>query len=168
MGELTCVEDRGLGSALESPLLASAEEQVALMDCLDDETVLRVFLGGLTGGLEELEAETSSCVRRGTESLDLRSVTASGLRGDEESALAGTMAGLLVVSICLSEEEFAVAAPFLGMGPGDREAQACVVEALGGLEDLASVLAGGEGGMVALMGAVAFCGLSPGGLNPGG
>ena len=166
VGELTCVEALDLEPALESLLFASAGEQVALMDCLEDETVLRVFLGGLTGGLKELEAGTSSCVRRGTEPLDLRSVTSSGLRGDEESALGGTIAGLLVVSGCLSEEEFIVAAPALGMGPGDREAQACIVEALGGLEELASVLAGGAGGMVALMGAVAFCGLSPGNLNP--
>lgn len=166
--ELVCLETRGLGAALESPLAATAEQQTAVMACLEDETVLRLFLGGVTGGLEELSLETSGCVRRGTAGLDLRSVITAGLQGDEQSALSGGMAGLLVVVSCLSDEEFAVAAPALGMAPGEQEAHSCIVEALGGVQELVAILAEGEGGMLALMGAVAFCGLNPGSIAPGG
>lgn len=166
-GELACVEAQGLTPGLEAPFLALAEEQVAVMACLEEETVLRVFLGDVTGGLERLSVRSSGCVQRGTAGLDLRSVMTSALRGDGESMLGTGMAGLLVVAACLSEEEFAVAGPALGMGPGDREAQLCVAEAMGGVEELAAVLVEGEGGMLALMGALAVCGMSPGDVNTG-
>lgn len=87
-----------------------------------------------------------------------------GLGGGEEPALAGDMARLPVVTACLNEEEFAAAGPALGTGPGDREALLCVAEAVGGVEELAE----GKGRMLALLGALAVCGLSPSGMNPGG
>ena len=59
--------------------------------------------------------------------------------------LGASTATVLVLSVCLSEEEFSVAAPTLGMGLGDREVRARIVDTLGGVEELVSVLAGGEG-----------------------
>ena len=164
--ELACVSAGGLSGALESPMSAAPEQQAAVLECLTDEHVLRVFLGAMTGPLGELSAETSGCVRRGTAPLDLRRVMTSGLQGDEQEAMAGGMAGLVVVTACLSEEEFALAGPAMGMTPGDREAQLCLAEVMGGVEEVAAALA--DGGMLVLGGALAACALSPGGMSPGG
>ena len=164
--ELACVSDSGLAASLESPMSAGPEQQAGVLECLTDENVLRVFLGGMTGGLEQVSEETSGCVRRGTAPLDLRGVMTSGLQGDEQDAMAGGMAGLVVVTACLSEEEFALAAPAMGMTPGDRQAQLCLAEVMGGVEEVGAALA--DGGMLVLAGALAACALSPGGLSPGG
>ena len=63
------------------------EETAALIQCLEDETLLRLFLTGLIG---PLSAETSTCVRSGFANFDLRSVMlATPAESNEAAAMAG-------------------------------------------------------------------------------
>ena len=150
-----------------SPELASPEEQVQLIGCLEDETVLRIFLTGMIGDAGPLGEESSACIRGGMEGLDLRSVMLAGSTGNEQAAMIGGMSAMFLTIACLSDEEFAAAAPALDMSPDDRESLNCVMENLGGPEGMAETLGkGDESSFMALFGAAMGCGLQMEG--PGG
>ena len=75
--------------------LSSAEEIAALSQCLEDETLLRLFLTGVIGQTGPLSAESSTCVRSGFANFDLRSVMfATPAESEEEAAMVGGMGGL--------------------------------------------------------------------------
>ena len=112
-----------LGGAPDLP-----EETAALIQCLEDETLLRLFLTGLIGQTGPLSAETSTCVRSGFANFDLRSVMlATPAKSNEAAAMAGSMAGFLLTLSCLSEEEWQAVGPTLGMGADDRDGLQCVL-----------------------------------------
>ena len=169
--ELACLAGTAeTGRLLElfaSPDLASPEEQTQLIGCLEDETLLRMFLTGFIGDIGPLSVETSDCVRSGMEGVDLRSVMLAGSTGDEETAMVGGMSALFLTVVCLNDEEFAVAGPALGMSPSDRDSQMCAIEKLGGPEGLAALLQSeDEAVFMSLFGAAMECGVQMGG--PGG
>ena len=88
------------------------EETAALIQCLEDETLLRLFLTGLIGQTGPLSAETSTCVRSGFANFDLRSVMlATPAESNEAAAMAVSMAGFLLTLSCLSEEEWQAVGP---------------------------------------------------------
>ena len=162
--ELTCLagtaETGRLLQLFVSPDLASPEEQTQLIGCLEDETLLRMFLTGFIGGTGLLSEETSACIRIGMEGVDLRSVMLAGTAGGEEAAMIGGMSALFLTVGCLNEEEFEVAGPALGMSPEDRESQMCAMEKLGGPEGIAAVLGSGdEAALMILFGAAMECGV---------
>ena len=100
-----------------APDLVPPEETAALIQCLEDETLLRLFLTGLIGQTGPLSAETSTCVRSGFANFDLRSVMlATPAESNEAAAMAGSLAGFLLTLSCLSEEEWQAVGPTLGMG----------------------------------------------------
>jgi len=143
-----------------SPELASPEEQIQLIECLEDETLLRIFLTGIIGETGTLSEETSACIRAGTEGIDLRSVMLAGIGGDEQTAMVGSMSAFFVSLACLNEEEWETAGPALDMDASDQESMQCVLEELGGPEGLAATLeTEGEAGFLALLGAATKCGL---------
>ena len=143
-----------------TPDLVPPEETAALIQCLEDETLLRLFLTGLIGQTGPLSAETSTCVRSGFANFDLRSVMlATPAESDEEAAMAGSMAGFLLTLSCLTEEEWQAVGPSLGMGPDDRDGLQCVLTELGGPEGLAAALQPGAGPPTAFFGAAAACNL---------
>ena len=145
---------------LVSPELASPEEQIQLIECLEDETLLRIFLTGIIGETGTLSEETSACIRAGTEGIDLRSVMLAGIGGDEQTAMVGSMSAFFVSLACLNEEEWETAGPALDMDASDQESMQCVLEELGGPEGLAATLeTEGEAGFLALLGAATKCGL---------
>ena len=171
--ELAClagVADTGrLLQLFAAPELATPEEQTGLIGCLEDETLLRIFLTGLIGDTGPLGEESSACIRVGMEGVDLRSVMMAGMGGNEEAAMIGGMSAMFLTMACLSDEEFAAAAPALGMSPDDRESLQCVLEQLGGPEGMAETLGkGDESSFMALFGAAMGCGLQMQGAAPGG
>ena len=167
--ELACVgSGEELRLLLLTPHLATSGQQTRVVACMNDETVFRFYSGSLTG-LERLELETSDCIREGTAGLDLRSVMGAGPGGDEQAVMARSLAAASVVTSCLSDAEFALAATALGMGPRDREVQFCVVEAMGGPGELSAALSVTDGGGVStLKAAMASCGMQPLRGDPGG
>ena len=143
-----------------APGLVPPEETAALIQCLEDETLLRLFLTGLIGQTGPLSMETSACVRSGFGNFDLRSVMlATPVESDEAAAMAGSMAGFLLTLSCLNEEEWQAVGPSVGMGADDRDGLRCVLAELGGPEGLAAALQPGAGPPTAFFGASAACGL---------
>ena len=143
-----------------APDLVSPEETTALIQCLEDETLLRLFLTGLIGQTGPLSAETSTCVRSGFANFDLRSVMlATPAESDEAAAMASSMAGFLVTLSCLNDEEWQVVGPSLGVGAEDRDGLQCVLAELGGPEGLAAALQSGAGPPTAFFEASAACNL---------
>ena len=143
------------------PDLVSPEEASEFLQCLEHETLLRLFLTGLIGQAGPLSGETSACVRSGFEDFDLRAIMlASVAESDEAEAMIGSMAGFLVTLSCLNEEEWQVAGPSLGFGPDDREGLQCVMDELGGPEGVAAALQPDDAGPpMAFFSAAAACGV---------
>jgi hypothetical protein len=103
------------------------------------------------------------------EGIDLRSIMMAGNAGDEQTAMVGSMSAMFVTISCLNDEDFEVLAPVLGMDPGERETQMCVIETLGGPEAIATALQAEDGsGIITLMTAALSCGLQMEGIAPGG
>jgi hypothetical protein len=161
--ELACVagtaETDRLLQLLAMPELASPEEQTQLIGCMEDETVLRLFLTGFIADYGQLSEETSMCIRTAMEGVDLRSIMLAGIGGDEETAMVGSMTVLNPTFSCLNEEEMEAIVPDTGMAPGGMEISQCVMEALGGPEGMATSLQpGDESGILAIFGAAMECG----------
>ena len=151
-----------------APELASPEERTMSIGCLEDETVLRIFLTGLIEGSGPLSLETSACIRTGMGGVDLRALMASGPEGGEEAAMVGSTSAFILTLMCLNEEEWQVAAAHLGVAPEERENLQCLLEKLGGPEGFAETIgAGDESSFAALFGAIAECGVM-GAPPPGG
>ncbi len=150
-----------------SPEQATPDQQAQLLNCLEDETVTRMFLTGLIGDTGPLSVETSACINAGMAGTDLRTVMMSGVSGDDQAAMMGAMSSFFLAISCLNEEEFERAGPVTGMAPSDRESLQCVMEQLGGPEGMAETLGGGdEGAIMAFLGAAIGCGLSIEGQVP--
>ena len=171
--ERSCVSEnsdpQALMALLGAPELASPDEAEQLIQCLEDETLMRLFLTGLIGQAGTLSEGTSECIRGGFSGFDLRSMMlASATGGDEGAGMAGGMAAFFLTLSCLDEDEWAAAAPALDMAPGDRETLQCVMEALGGPEGVAAALQPAGGGPpTAFFEAAMGCGM-PMGASPGG
>ena len=146
LGERSCLGDKGMGprelAMLSNPPPGgSPEVTAAIVNCLQDDTVLRLFLTQLVGQVEPFEVETAACIREGFVSLDLRALLAPSVAGQAPAnSLALSMAALGVSVACLSDAEWETYAPRLGMAPGDRARFACLLDALGGPARLVEVM----------------------------
>ena len=169
--EQACVSENvapdRLQALLASPDLATPEEGAALVQCLEDETLTRLFLTGLIGGMGPLSDDTSACIRSGFAGLDLRSTMTATTGGAGEAAgMMGSMAAFFLTLSCLSEEEWQTAAPYIGMNPDDRKGLECVMNELGGPEGVAAALQPADGGPpMAFFAAAQKCELA---MGPGG
>ena len=174
--ELSAAEMACLGESssqlmlmLATPDLVTPEEQAEILGCLEDETVLGLFLAGLVGQTGELSAETMACISQGTQSIDLRSAMLGGLAGAEQAAMVSGMSALILTLGCLSDEEFETLAPSMGMTAADREGLQCVTDELGGPEGVVATLeSGGEAAFMAFFGVAMACDLQLQNLAPGG
>jgi hypothetical protein len=153
-----------------APDQASIEEQTKLLGCLEEETLLRIYLTGLMAGSGPLSVETSGCIRAGMEGVDLPALMVSGTAGGEQAAMVGGMTTMMLAFMCLNEDEWQGAAAGLGIAPEERETLKCVLDELGGPEAFAEILsAGDEGSFLALFGAAMGCGVPmEGGALPEG
>ncbi len=158
-------DSQQLMGLLSTPELAPSEEAAELIQCLGDETLLRLFLIGLIGQTGPLTEETSTCVRSGFADFDIRAVMLAGVvKSDEQAAMRGSMAAFLLTLSCLNEEEWQAVGPSLDMGPDERESLQCLINELGGSEGIAAALRPDDGGPPTdYIGATIACGLqSPG------
>ncbi len=164
-GERVCVAAVVTPERLEE-LMADAssatdDEGMVMVNCLERDTMLRLFLAGILDQTGPLTVETSQCIRAGFESVDIGSAmtalasTQSG-SGDPSAGLS-LFAGVFSALSCLNEEEWEAAAPALGMEVDGREALQCVIDELGGLQELAALRGPDAGPPMALFSAAATC-----------
>ena len=136
--EQSCLSDRGIGPHELLQMTGrspggSPETTANIVNCLQDDTVLRLFLTSLVGQVEPFSEETSSCMREGFVPIDVRGLLAPAIAlGGPANSLALGMAALNVSVVCMNDDEWAIYAPRLGMQPEDKEGAACLFEELGG------------------------------------
>ena len=144
--ERTCLGDKDMGPSelamlSDPPPGGSPEATAAIINCLRDDTVLRLFLTQLVGQVEPFEAETAECIREGFVPLDLRALLAPSVAGQAPAnSLALSMAAFAVSVACLSDAEWETYAPRLGMAPGERAGFVCLLEELGGPAELVAAM----------------------------
>ena len=137
------IDPRRLMLVVGTPELAKEEDRAILIGCLEHETLLRLFLTPVLDQAGPLSVESSACIRDAFADADLAAlITAAGAGADEgsEAAMVGAMTGLFAILSCLSTDEFQAAGPALGMGPDDYQGFKCVLDALGGPEELAALM----------------------------
>ena len=97
--ERSCVSENSdpgaLMALLGAPELASPDEAEQLIQCLEDETLMRLFLTGLIGQVGTLSEETSACIRGGFSGFDLRSMMLTSATGGDEGSRHGGRHGRL-------------------------------------------------------------------------
>ena len=136
--EQSCLGDKGIGPQELLQMTGrspggSPETAADIVNCLLDDTVLRLFLTTLVGQIEPFSEATSSCIREGFVSIDVRGLLAPTIAfGSPANSLALSMAALNVSVVCMNDDEWATYAPRLGMQPQDKEGAACLFEELGG------------------------------------
>ena len=162
------VDSEQLALILSAPELAPEDSQ-SIMQCLEDETLLRLFVTALIGLTSPLSVESSACIRSGLESTDLRSMMSPGAERDEQTAMVVSMSAYMMALSCLNDTEWQAASAATGMDPGEWENLQCVMEQLGGPEGMATALQSEDGsGVFTIMLAAMGCGLQMEGMPPGG
>ena len=145
-GEQSCLSDNDIGPQELLQMTGRApggspETTTAITNCLQDETVLRLFLTTLVGQVEPFSQDTSGCIREGFVPLDLRGLLAPAVAGNTPAnSLALGIAALNVAVVCMNDDEWETYAPRLGMQPDDREGAACLFEELGGPAQLVEAM----------------------------
>ena len=144
--ERSCMSDKGMGPRQlemmsDPPPGGSPEVTVAVVNCLEDDTVLRLSLTQLVGQVEPFEVETAACIREGFVPLDLRALLAPSVAGQAPAnSLALSMAALAVSVACLSDAEWEAYTPRFGMASGDRTGFVCLLGELGGPAELVAAM----------------------------
>ena len=171
--EQSCLSENGdpqqLLTLMNSPDLASPQERDALAGCLENETLLNIFLKRFTNPAGPLSSNTSACVSAGFQNLDLHAMMLTDPEGpEEESEIVQVMAGLIIVLACLDEPEWQAASQTLDLPPDGREALQCAMNLLGGPEGILASMESKEGEQpMAFLNAATECGLTMMGGPPG-
>ena len=141
--ELDCVAElAGTDDLLEFLASPGPDDEESLLDCLNDETMMRMFLGVFLQA-SALSEESSACIRPGVSGIDLRSVMqAEGEIDDGQAAVAGAVE--IVAYACLNDEDWQAVASARGLDPSVRELFQCMMDALGGPEGTAVKLRSGD------------------------
>ena len=147
---------------MNSPELALPEERDTLAECLENETLLNIFLKRFTDQAGPMSSDTSACVGAGFQNLDLPAMMLTDPEGpDEEAGVVQVKAGLMIVLACLDEPEWQTASQTLGLPPDEKEALQCTMNLLGGPEGIVASMESKEGEPpLALFNAAAECGLT--------
>ena len=165
-GEQSCLSENGdpqqLLTLMDNPELASPGERKVLAGCLENETLLNIFLKKFTDQAGPLSSNTSACVSAGFQNLDLRAMMLTDPEGpDEEAGIVQVMAGLIIVLACLDEPEWQAASQTLDMPSDGREALQCTMDKLGGPEGVVASMESKEGEQpMAFLNAATKCGLT--------
>ena len=173
--ELSCLSENGdpqrLMLLMSNPEMATPEETINLIQCLEHETQLNLVLSGILSVTGPLSEESSACIRNAFADVDLaRIMTASSDPENPEEgqgiAMVGMMASMFVSLSCLNEEEWQAAGPAMGMTAEDREGLQCLLEEMGGPEGIGALM-DSEEGPLAFFGAAIACGVESAGQPPG-
>ena len=145
-------------------LVEEISEEVAetALNCLDNESLLRLFLSPFLMLTGPLSAESSECIRTGFGETDYASLLQSASGGgagqpDDEAAMMAGMTTFIVTLSCLNDDEFAKVAPSMELDPAQREGFACVLEHLGGPQAMAALMAPDAGPPIKLFEAAVAC-----------
>ena len=174
--ELACLSgaispDR-LAALLQNPELADEAERSALLGCLEHDTRLRLLLTPVLSATGPLSPESSACLRDSYADTDLQALMSNVMSPSDpgtpgETAQVAGMVTFMVSLSCLSEEEFQVAAPAMGIAPGEYEGFQCVLERVGGQDAMTALLTPAAEFPAALFEAAMECQLQLGGPPPG-
>ncbi len=162
--ERTCLEgslgSEQLTALFLSPEAPAGQDMTALVECLEQDTVLRMFLGGVLEPGSSLSVESSACIRAGAAEMDVLGIMLAASEEDDAALVEGM--GLFVLALsCLNDKELQMASSMLGAQPEEIENLKCVLEALGGPEGLVEALEVEEGEFPTALFEAAFkCGAS--------
>ena len=148
--ELSCISEIGdpqqLLMLINSPEPTSPQERNTLAGCLQNETLLKIFLKRFTYQAGPLSSNTSACIGAGFQNLDPRAMMLTNPEGpDEEAGVVQVMAGLIIVLACLDEPEWQSASQALDLPPDGREALQCAMNLMGGPEGILASMESKEG-----------------------
>ena len=165
--ELDCIgdgADRIAGAITgRSPLQATDEEKLHLLECLSDETMARLFIANFVPSGQTMGEETSDCATLAFEVIDPRETMTSGARNDFTGAMAAGMAMMMITAYCMNDEEFAANAPLLDLAEEDRTQVRCITGELGGPKELAEAMMTAQyGSPEAITAAAEACGIDTG------
>ena len=159
--------DIGRLSRIFSGIDESTPQQLTqILGCLQDEIILRLFLGGVIRDPATLSLETGACIRDALEGTDLRSAMLAATLGNEQNDM--IVVGVFVTIACLNDEEWETAATVANVDPDTRAALLCRLEEIVGTEGMTAALeAGDEGKLTALLDEATGCELEmEGGPEP--
>ena len=145
----------GILTAAEEP---APEEMTQIMDCLQDETLLRMFLGSFAQYADPgpLSPKTSGCIRTSFAGIDPRRVLLAMLEGNRQDGMV-TSAIILTIT-CLNEQEWDAATRALELHTEVRETMLCILREMGGPEEMVAALPmGGQNSAVILAPALRKC-----------
>ena len=168
--ELACLggtSDIGRLSRIFSGIDESTPQELTeILGCLQDEIILRMFLGGVIRDPAPLSLETGACIRDALEGIDLRSAMLAATLGNEQNHT--IVAGIFVTIACLNDEEWETAATVANVDPDTKAALLCRLEEIDGIEGITAALeAGDEGKLTALLEEMTGCELEmEGGTEP--
>ena len=146
--ELACLKEGSpglhLGWAFILPGYGDPQERVEIIGCLEDETVARIHLADIAEGVATLSLETSNCIRAAFNEIDPRSMMLAKVEGFPEDTLNSATTLHFVTMACLSDEEWETAAEWVREDPELREWMQCMMEKLGGPEEMATAMTVGD------------------------
>ena len=138
--ETACLTQRGFFEALATVFDGEDVEPADLagiVECLSDETLLRMMVTGTIDDIGPFSPATTSCLRAAVERIDLGAAFIYIARGEDEPWNDADANAVVVLTwACQAEDEFGPAAPMMGLTAKDKEVAACMLNELGGSEGI--------------------------------
>ena len=127
--------------------IASPQAAADAIDCLGDDTLLRVFLSAMLVDVGPLSRDSSDCIRAGFADFDLRPLLLAGDvssgPGDnllERAAMFGSLRPFLLALSCLNRPEWVAGLQYFSMPKDNWAILKCVRNVIGGTDALADAL----------------------------
>ena len=111
---------------------STPQELTQILGCLQNEIILRMFLGGVIRDRAPLILETGACIRDALGGIDLPSAMLAATLGNEQNDM--IVVGVFVTIVCLNDEEWETAATVANVDPDTKEALLCRLEEIIGIE----------------------------------
>ena len=132
------------------------EEWNMILDCLHDETQLRMLAGAFAENAGLLSAEASECMRTAFQGVNLRLVMLAATQDDELDYT--LLSGIFATVACLIYEDWDVASKVFDLDPSERQTTVCLMGAMGRTRGLTAALeAKDEDGDIGLLAAEMGC-----------
>ena len=127
--ELACMAGTAdierLGRIFAGPDRATPEEWNVILDCLEDETQIRMFVGGLVDDPGPLSTEASECIRTAFEGVNLRLVM---LAARQDNMLDyPLLSGAFATIACMNYEDWDTASKVFDLDPSEQRITECLM-----------------------------------------
>lgn len=161
-----------LAVLLESPESATGDERAALIECLEYDTQLRLFLTPVLTATGPLSQSSSACLRGSFADANVGILMMAATSGpasnvDPEAAMTAAMVSSMVSLSCLSADEFQSAGPAMGASPEEYDNFQCISREVGGPKRMAELMHPGFGFPTALFEAAFACDVQVAGTPSG-